>query len=159
MDAAPDQLHGELLRRLEELEDRLRRLQRLQELLHPLDQAWTAEAPLAHALEICRRAWGADGALWVRLDSQGQPIRWHEAPPGKPPSDLLPRLLPAVPTGILGAAERLPQALRFAEPIPLDPEGKRVIREALVLPPQGSVGRGQRADPLAGIGGGVLRGG
>jgi signal transduction histidine kinase len=134
MDAAPDQLHGELLRRLEELEDRLRRLQRLQELLHPLDQAWTAEAPLAHALEICRRAWGADGALWVRLDSQGQPIRWHEAPPGKPPSDLLPRLLPAVPIGILGAAERLPQALRFAEPIPLDPEGKRVIREALVLP-------------------------
>jgi len=134
MDAAPDQLHGELLRRLEELEDRLQRLQRLQELLHLLDQAWAAEAPLVHALEICPRAWGADGALWVRLDSQGQLTRWHEAPSGESPSDLLPRLLPAVPIGILGAAERLPQALRFAEPIPLDPEGKRVIRDALVLP-------------------------
>jgi len=133
-DATHNGLHGEFLQRLEGLEGRLRRLQQLQEPLHPLDQVWAAEVPLAQALEICCCLLGADGARWVRLDSQGRPARWQHAPPSESLPDLLHGLLSALPTGTLGVAEPLPRALQFAEPIPKHLEGKRAVRFARVLP-------------------------
>ncbi len=125
-------------RRATELEQALQRLRWVYDLLQQLDQAWTAESPMVHALIAIQRAFKADAALFIQLDSGGRPARWWQAGWEKIPADALHELIQILQKAHLEAPEMTPRVLSLPEP--MFPAENRLARSVLLVPMRDPLG-------------------